>query len=103
MHASHVASARVLHLFRVLHLVVMQARLLSVDDDIKPVIQYLESLGLDRAQVKQVRRPLLVVMCSLSGARGPCKLLHDCIVCKSPSCGPASGPPDPRIHPGTAA
>jgi hypothetical protein len=30
------------------------ARLLSVEDDIKPVIEYLESLGLDKAQVKQV-------------------------------------------------
>ena len=32
----------------------MQARLLSVEDDIKPVIEYLTSLGLDTAQVKQV-------------------------------------------------
>lgn len=33
----------------------LQARLLSVDDDIKPVVNYLEWLGLDKAQVKQVR------------------------------------------------
>ena len=34
----------------------LQARLLSVDDDIRPVIEFLSSLGLSDQQVKQVRR-----------------------------------------------
>jgi hypothetical protein len=34
----------------------LQARLLSVDDDIRPVIEYLKSLGLSDQQVKEVGR-----------------------------------------------
>jgi hypothetical protein len=34
----------------------LQARLLSVDDEIRPVIEFLSSLGLSDQQVKQVSR-----------------------------------------------
>lgn len=82
----------------------MQARLLSVDDDIKPVIEYLESLGLDRAKVKQVCASHCWWSCTVYlGPPCSCKLLHNCTVCTSPNWGPASGLPDPTIYSGTAA